>query len=187
MSLKTLVIYENIVLFNVLNEISKNFNFKLINLNKLNYNEVEIDQLKDYLVLCKKDENLFKQQLVFKDYPIKIHKLLEIINVRFLKNKFNFQSEINIGPYKLNLNSREISSKNTKLDLTEREANVLIFIYTSKKPVSIDELQNQVWGYVSKVETHTVETHIYRLRKKIKEKFNNDKFIISTDNGYVIE
>ena len=60
-------------------------------------------------------------------------------------------------------------------------------VKSSKKPVSIIDLQNEVWGYVSKVETHTVETHIYRLRKKIKDKFNNDKFILSTNDGYVIE
>ena len=187
MSFKTLVIYENKVLFEILNELKENFNFKLINLNKQDYNKSEIDKLEDYLVLTIKNENLFKQQLILDYYPIKINKLLEIINVNFLKNKFNLQSEINIGPYKLNLNSREIFNKDIKLNLTEREANVLIFIYTSKKPVSIIDLQNEVWGYVSKVETHTVETHIYRLRKKIKDKFNNDKFILSTNDGYVIE
>ena len=56
----------------------------------------------------------------------------------------------------------------------------------AKGSVKINELQKEVWDYGSKLETHTVETHIYRLRKKIKEKFNDDKFIISSKEGYTI-
>ena len=67
----------------------------------------------------------------------------------------------------LNLNSRKIFSNEISLDLTEREANIIIFLNNSKKPVKISELQTEVWGHNSKLETHTVERHIYRLRKKI--------------------
>ena len=71
--------------------------------------------------------------------------------------------------------------------MTEKEADIIIFLKNSKKPVSIDELQTHVWGHSSKLDTHTVETHIYRLRKKISKKFNNNKFIISTKEGYNIK
>ena len=76
---------------------------------------------------------------------------------------------------------------NKELNLTEKEADIIVFLKNSKKSVSIDELQTHVWGYSSKLETHTVETHIYRLRKKINNKFNNNDFIKSTKLGYNIK
>ncbi|MBD1159619.1 helix-turn-helix domain-containing protein, partial [Pelagibacterales bacterium SAG-MED19] len=72
-------------------------------------------------------------------------------------------------------------------DLTEREINLIIFLKKSKLPVNINELQKKVWKYGSDLDTHTVETHIYRLRKKIKEKFNDEKFILSSKKGYFID
>ncbi len=72
------------------------------------------------------------------------------------------------------------------MDLTEREINLIIYLNNSAKPVKIDALQKEVWGHGSKLETHTVETHIYRLRKKIKEKFNDENFIVSFKEGYKI-
>ena len=74
-----------------------------------------------------------------------------------------------------------------ELNLTEKEADIIIFIKNAKKTVSINELQTKVWGHSSKLDTHTVETHIYRLRKKISNKFNNDDFIKSKKSGYTIE
>ena len=75
---------------------------------------------------------------------------------------------------------------NQKLKLTEKEINMILYLTQSKKPIKINELQEKVWGYQSKLETHTVETHIHRLRKKIKEKFFDDNLIISKKNGYEI-
>ena len=72
------------------------------------------------------------------------------------------------------------------LNLTERETNLIIFLKKSSKPVKIEDLQREVWGYGAELETHTVETHIYRLRKKIKEKFDDNNFIVSLPNGYKI-
>ena len=77
--------------------------------------------------------------------------------------------------------------KNIKLKLTEKETNIIIYLSKIKKPVSIDELQTNVWGYQSELETHTVETHVYRLRKKILKIFDDKKFIISKKNGYQID
>ena len=104
-----------------------------------------------------------------------------------MKNKFIQQSEIELGFYKLNLNARKIYDDKNELNLTEKEANIIVFLKKSQKPVSIDELQTEVWGHSSKLDTHTVETHIYRLRKKISKKFNNDNFIQSTKLGYNIK
>ena len=86
----------------------------------------------------------------------------------------------------MNLNSKQIEKNNKKLSLTEREANLIIYLNESTSAVKIEKLQKEVWEYVSKLETHTVETHIYRLRKKIKDKFNDDSFIVSSKDGYII-
>ena len=103
-----------------------------------------------------------------------------------MKYQFNDQSEIIIGDYNINLNSREMISGNTKLKLTEKEVKTILYISKMNKSVSIDELQTNVWGYQSDIETHTVETHIYRLRKKISKFFEDKNFIISKKNGYEI-
>ena len=94
---------------------------------------------------------------------------------------------MNVKNYTIDLNSREILAKNTKLKLTEKEINTITYLSKSDKPVSIDELQEKVWSYQSDMETHTVETHIYRLRKKILNTFNDNNFIISKKNGYQIK
>ena len=78
-------------------------------------------------------------------------------------------------------------SKNLKLKLTEKEINTITYLSKSDKPVSVDELQEKVWSYQSDIETHTVETHIYRLRKKILNTFNDNNFITSEKNGYQIK
>ena len=95
-------------------------------------------------------------------------------------------SDQSYNKYKLNLNSKEISKNNITIDLTEREMNLILFLKQKSDPVKIDELQKEVWEYGSDLETHTVETHIYRLRKKIKEKFKDDNFIISSKKGYFL-
>ena len=88
--------------------------------------------------------------------------------------------------YNLNLNKRQISREKIIVKLTEREINLILFLKKNSSAVKINELQKEVWSYGSKLDTHTVETHIYRLRKKIKDKFDDDKFILSSKEGYLI-
>ena len=128
-----------------------------------------------------------KNQIIFNNFPIKFSKLIERINIEFLKQKFNIQSNINVGLYKIDINARFMSFNNLKLKLTEKEINTLIYLLNKNVPTNIEELQKEVWGYNSELETHTVETHIHRLRKKIKEKFDEDNLIISINNGYKIK
>jgi DNA-binding response OmpR family regulator len=85
------------------------------------------------------------------------------------------------------VNSREMKNQNQNLKLTEKEINSIIYLFRAKKPVKVNELQSKVWSYQSELETHTVETHIYRLRKKILNKFNDNNFIYSTVDGYQIK
>lgn len=187
MNLRKIIIFQHEVLFNVLNEINEILNFNLIKIDELSKEDIEKYSELDTLVISKSEKVQFKNRLVVEEKPIKIEKLLELINLKFLKDKFNYQSDVSIGSYKLNLNSRKISKNDQFTDLTEREINLIIFLKKSKLPVNINELQKKVWKYGSDLDTHTVETHIYRLRKKIKEKFNDEKFILSSKKGYFID
>ena len=185
MSLKKIIIYQNKILFNILNELySDKFNFHLAD--ERNFNDLNTIKEKSDLIIVTQNNSNFKNQLTLKNFPLNIKKILELININLLKNNYKLQSQIKIGLYSLNLNSKEISLDNQKLFLTERETNLILFLKNSENPVNINQLQKKVWGHISDLETHTVETHIYRLRKKIKEKFDDSKFIISTQNGYTI-
>jgi len=186
MNKQNLIIYDFDELFSILNEIKKDLNFNLIKVSKREFSDLNL-QLNSYLIVSKKEIFNVQNQVIFKKLPLKISKIIETININFLKIKFNQQSDIDLGNYKLNLNSRKMFDEDKELSLTEKEADIIIFLKNSKKPVSIDELQTHVWGHSSKLETHTVETHIYRLRKKITYKFNNNDFIISTKLGYNIK
>ena len=112
---------------------------------------------------------------------------MEKINTELIKQKYNDQSFIKILNYSLDINSRIISNDAGRLKLTEREVDIILFLNDQKKPQKVNVLQNQVWKYSSELETHTVETHIYRLRKKIIDKFKDDNFILSDENGYFIK
>ena len=186
MNSKTLIIYQNQILFNILNELFSK-KFRIIFLEKKEYKNLDFSNMYDYLIIVDDDNYGLKNQLVINKFPLKIKNILELINVTFLKKNFKKQSEIKIGLYTLNLNSREINYKDKKIFLTERESNLIIFLKNSLKPTNISELQDKVWGYSSSLETHTVETHIYRLRKKILNSFNDNEFIISKKNGYQIK
>jgi len=172
-------------LFNILNELDEFLNFEVINVKKKELSDLNLNDFENYLVLSKDNLNI-SNQLIINDFPIKILKLLEKINIEFLKKKFNEQSNFKVGIYTVDVNSRQIILKDNKLKLTEKEVNTILFLSRNIKPTSINELQEKVWGYQSDLETHTVETHIHRLRKKIKEKFKDDELILSDKNGYKI-
>ena len=78
----------------------------------------------------------------------------------------------------------EFYKKDKELKLTQREIEVILFLRKNKQPINVNTLQKEVWGYSEDLETHTVETHIYRLRKKINSNFSDDKFILNHKNGY---
>ena len=104
----------------------------------------------------------------------------------FLKLNYQNQSNIVIKNYKLNLNSRTISSNLGSLKLTEKEMNLIVYLNRIKKPQKINELQKIIWYFNDNLETHTVETHIYRLRKKIKIFFDDENFLLSNSEGYYL-
>ena len=184
---KKLIIFRYKELFNILEEIKENFEFKLEFYEKeRELEKLENDNLSDYLVITKKKLSNLKKQIIIDKSPININDLIQTLNINFLKSKFIEQSKIDLGRYNLDLNSRILNQNEKELDLTEKESSILIFLKQSKDPVKIDQLQEKVWGYNSELETHTVETHVYRLRKKINDKFFDNEFIISDKKGYFL-
>ena len=185
-------------LYNILTEVKSLFIFNIRNyensvifLNEIESKNIEI--INSTIIVNNNNHPLFSNNklnrnniLVIDKFPIKIEILLDKINTHLIKQKYNFQSNLNIKKYNLNLNSRTIINGSKELKLTEREIDIILFLNENKKPQSVINLQNKVWGYSFDLETHTVETHIYRLRKKIKDKFNDEKFIVSHDEGYKI-
>tara|TARA_Y100000768_G_scaffold360950_1_gene318596 strand:- start:771 stop:1334 length:564 start_codon:yes stop_codon:yes gene_type:complete len=186
MNNQNLIIYRFNSLYQILKELEPELNFKVFEVLNEKLLNNEIKNLKNYLIVTKNEITNKNNQYIFKQQPIKISKFIEKLNIEFLKKNFNEQSQFNIKNYIINLNSREMSFKNIKLKLTEKETNTIIYLSKINKPVSIDELQTNVWGYQSELETHTVETHVYRLRKKILKIFDDNNFIISKKNGYQI-
>ena len=203
------------ILYNILEEIKENLSFKIENFTKLNdflnfYNKDKSENKNFFIITTISNKDFFINKIklerknifflcqkkikvdidhnynVFK-YPINIYNLIEKINIQLIKYKYSFQSKIRVKNYSLDLNSRTISIENKSLKLTEREMEIILFLNDCKTPQKINDLQNKVWSYSSGLETHTVETHIYRLRKKISNSFQDEHFIISTDNGYFIE
>ena len=176
-------------LYNILFEIRENFKFEILNF------ENETDLIKsnnanNSLVIVKNkfsnDSIDPKNIIILDEIPIKIIHLIDKINTCLLKQKYSLQSNFNIKKYKLDLNTRMISNNDKDLKLTEREIEIILFLNNQNKPQKIETLQKEVWGYSANLETHTVETHIYRLRKKINEKFNDENFLVSLKDGYKI-
>jgi len=185
-------------LYSILIEIKNDLSFDVLHyvnekeiLNKLKFNNADI---KKSLFLTKKN-NIYlnknlkidkKQIIQISNIPFNIYSLIEKINIQLMKLRYDYQSKIILKNYILDINSREINKINKKVKLTEKEVETILFLHNKKTPQSIKTLLLEVWGYLNDVETHTVETHIHRLRKKIKNQFNDDNFIISHDEGYSI-
>ena len=184
---QNIIIYKFSGLYQILEELGLDLNFKITNAENKNYLSESVKNLTNYLVISNKKYSAINNQFVLDNGPVNIFKLLEKINIEFLKLQFNSQSKVKVNNYIIDLNSREMLMKNNKLKLTEKEINTITYLSKSDKAVSIDELQKKVWSYQSDIETHTVETHIYRLRKKILKTFNDKNFIISEKNGYQIK
>ena len=186
MNLKKLIIYDFKELFKILYEIKKEINYEIIEITAENPLNFSLKKKDDHLFIVRKLVKNLNNQILISSFPIKLSKLIEKLNIEFLKKNFHSQSDLKIQKYNLDINSRELIFKDKKIKLTEKESNIILYISNSTKPVSIEDLQLNVWGYHSDLETHTVETHVYRLRKKILSTFGDKNFIISKKNGYQI-
>ena len=178
-------------------EIKDYFNYEVLYFNEKKDLIKKIDEDKKFLdnsiiIVNQKDFSSLKGKTNEKQIhcitklPIKISNLIDQLNARLIQQNYSAQSNININKYILDINSRILKKSDNELKLTEREIDTIIFLKNENKPVKVDILQRKVWKYGEDLETHTVETHIYRLRKKIKDTFNDDSFIQSKKNGYII-
>ena len=182
-------------LYEILAEIKENLPFKIIKLKNEEDLEKKLDlNRSDYLIISKTNHKLLQNIIIpdknfldFNGLPLSFKKLLELINIKLIKLKFNQQSKITIKGYELNLNSKFFSKGNLKLKLTEKEIEIILYLNDKKIKHNVADLQKNIWGYSVNMETHTVETHIYRLRKKISDLFKDEKFILSQKNGYFID
>jgi len=181
-------------LYEILEEIKDNLSFNIINfknddefLKSFNSssNNLLIGQKSNLSSFLKKGLNK-DNILFFEDIPISINKIIELINIQLIKLRFNHQSKVRIKQYELNLNSKFFSNGSTNIKLTEKEIEIILYLNDTKKKHDVLDLQKNIWKYSEEIETHTVETHIYRLRKKISNKFNDENFILSDKSGYFI-
>jgi hypothetical protein len=193
--MQNVIIINSNSLYEILDEIKENLSFKIIKFEKEEDFKKKFNlDIIDYLVISKTDHKLLlndnitdKNLLDFNDLPLSLKKLLELINIKLIKLKFNQQSKIIIKGYELNLNSKFFFKGNLSLKLTEKEIEIILYLNNKKVKHDVADLQKNIWGYSMDMETHTVETHIYRLRKKINDLFKDEKFILSHKNGYFID
>tara|TARA_Y100000591_G_C21752511_1_gene655538 strand:+ start:185 stop:784 length:600 start_codon:yes stop_codon:yes gene_type:complete len=120
----------------------------------------------------------------FLKLPSSLSEINTVIENIVAKKAFNKNSSIAIKGYMLNKNEKKLSKNEIIVILTEKEIQLLELLLINKNPISKDDILSSVWNYSSDADTHTVETHIYRLRKKINESFFDESFIINTKDGY---
>ena len=181
-------------LYEILDEIKEDLFFKIIKYdNEVDFTKALDLDMMNSLIITKSNQRLLLNKKIKEknylncDFPLRINKLLELINIQLIKLRFNHQSQININGYELNLNSKFFSRKDLNLKLTEKEIEIILYLSDSKKKNDVSDLQKNIWDYSPDMETHTVETHIYRLRKKISNKFKDENFILSHKSGYYID
>ena len=178
-------------LYDILIELKNLLNFNILHMNEKDLNKDTFDDYKNYILLTNDLKNLEKNPyidmakvLVIDEIPIPLKQLIEKINIFILKESYQTQSKKKIKDYYFDLNNRTIFKKEKKVKLTEKELQLILYLDLKKDPQNIIKLQNEIWGYNKDLETHTVETHIYRLRKKIQKEFNDEQFIKSNKKGY---
>ncbi len=193
MSDQNIFIINSQSLYDILEEVKNLFNFKIFKINEEDINKNTFVDYDNYVILTnnieslKKNPNIDVSKILFlNEIPITLRKLIEKINIFTLKESYQSQSEKVIKDYSLNLNDRTILRDKKRTKLTEKELQLILFLDKKNSPQNITTLQNEIWGYKESLETHTVETHIYRLRKKIEKDFDDKNFIKSNKEGYYL-
>lgn len=181
-------------LYEIFDDLKENLSFKIIKFKNEDdfFKDNSLDKRKSLIILNKKTKLLFNHGLhesnilYLNDLPLSFEKLLEKININLIKLRYSLQSKIIIKDFQLDINSKHLSKLGITLKLTEKEIEIILYLNKKKINCDIADLQKNIWGYSANIETHTVETHIYRLRKKIDKVFKDKKFIVSQKNGYLI-
>ena len=160
----------------------------LDNTNKNLVNEIKSNDIPTILIAKSAQlKNLALSEMTEKlNMPFKIIELKKIITILMAKYEFKNNSLIQLSNYTIDKNERKIKKDKLELQLSEKEINFLILFSKSTEPISKNLVLTKVWNYSSKTETHTVETQIHRLRKKILQKFGDNNFIKNNNKGYYI-
>ena len=144
------------------------------------------DSKKIKILLSNKSDKKKDQFNEIISLPLKISDLNQIVENAVTKKNFNKNSSILIKQYKLDKNEKKLIKNKNYILLTEKEIQLLELFLENKKPISKNIILKEVWKYSTSADTHTVETHIYRLRKKIKSKFSDENFILNNKDGYLL-
>ena len=172
----------------ILSNTNKNFEAVLFDTEALvDKRQKEIIDKTDVIkIIAKKTEETLSEFDADLVLPTSLREINIIVESAAAKKKFNINSSIKIRDYFLNKNEKKLSKLKQFIILTEKEIQLLELLLTNKKPLSKDKILSLVWNYSSDADTHTVETHIYRLRKKILDKFMDEKFILNSKDGYYL-
>jgi len=194
---KEVIIKMNILFFEKLSDCLKSIKDNIIkniivthlsNFESIEQSDFKIDNPIFYLTSKKNSINVKtkfqRYELIY--FPFDLNNFIEKINLACNKSRFLINSKIKLLNYTINLNAREIVIGQKKLKLTEREKDFLLFLKNSNEPQTIRNILESVWGYSKRMETHTVETHVHRLRKKFLDSFNDNNFIKNNKKGYYI-
>jgi len=197
---------------NSLNEIKEYLNFSLVFFDKSTFSELSISTIHLVLVdrdICHDTDTLFlinqiknkplllidkpkhpsRVNFVYTEtinLPLKVLDITSKITNLITAKKFKQNSSVQIKEYELDKNERKLKKKNLSITITEREIQLIELLFDENKPLSKNIILKKVWMYADDADTHTIETHIYRLRKKILRKFKDENFIINSKDGYSI-
>ena len=150
--------------------------------NKKNF----IESSNNIKIIASKKKDLLSYYDAYLELPANLKEINAVVENVSAKSKFSKNSSIEIKNYLLNKNEKKLYKQNDFIILTEKEIQLLEILLENKDPISKDNILSSVWNYSAEADTHTVETHIYRLRKKINEKFNDEKFILNNKQGYYL-
>ena len=185
----------NLIICNLTDtSLQSDYNSKILLLERefMTNNKINLSSFKDFdlpILLVSNLNNFDYKNIPYNDLinlPLNIFDLKKKIINLISAYKFNINSSIKIKNYLIDKNSREMKNQMGLLNLTEKEINLLELLNQEKKPISKKIILNQIWKYSVYAYTHTVETHIYRLRKKILDKFNDENFIKIVKGGYYL-
>ena len=166
------------------------FLFFIDDLEKLDYKELK--KIKYPKIFFSNDTENFKHikknnvLSIFLKLPVNYQDLEKIIKLSILKFKFLFQSRVEIGKYNLDKNQRALTYGKKIVKLTERELDIILYLFGKKEGATKNEIMKDIWSHGEEIDSHTYETHLYRLRQKIHDKLNDKKFITVKNSKYFI-
>ena len=172
----------------ILEKSNNNINIILFHTDALkDKNQKELIERKKVIKICAgTKQNITNNYDASLELPATLKEINAIIENTAAKKKFNKNSSIEVKNYFLDKNEKKLSKLEDFIILTEKEIQLIELFLNYKKPLTKENILSSVWNYSTEADTHTVETHIYRLRKKIVDKFKDDKFILNNKNGYYL-